>query len=252
MRTIAVSGSASGIGAAVRARLEASGERVIGIDLRDAEVVADLGTPGGRAAAVAAALEHAGGRLHGVVACAGVGPHVGVPALVVSVNYFGAVALLEGLRPALAASRGAAVAVGSNSALLAAADTELADACLAGDEPHARARATAAPGPGAYAGAKLALHRWVRRQATGPAWAGAGVRLNAVAPGATATPLLRAGLDDPILGPAIRAFPVPLGLGQAPQVAAPIVFLLGPDAAWCCGSILVADGGSEALCAPDR
>jgi len=61
MRTIAVSGAASGIGAAVRARLEASGERVIGIDLRDAEVVADLGTPGGRAAAVAAALEHAGG-----------------------------------------------------------------------------------------------------------------------------------------------------------------------------------------------
>ena len=44
MRTIAISGSASGIGAATRAMLEAAGDTVIGIDLRDAEVTADLST----------------------------------------------------------------------------------------------------------------------------------------------------------------------------------------------------------------
>ena len=42
MRTIAISGSASGIGAATRAMLEAAGDTVIGIDLRDAEVTAWL------------------------------------------------------------------------------------------------------------------------------------------------------------------------------------------------------------------
>ncbi|MGH7899301.1 MAG: hypothetical protein ACREQQ_15200 [Candidatus Binatia bacterium] len=54
MREIAVTGSASGIGAAIRARLEADGAKVIGIDLRDAEVIADLSRSGDRRTAVAA------------------------------------------------------------------------------------------------------------------------------------------------------------------------------------------------------
>ena len=40
MAGIAVTGSASGIGAATRELLEADGHRVIGVDLRDAEVTA--------------------------------------------------------------------------------------------------------------------------------------------------------------------------------------------------------------------
>jgi len=51
MAVAAVTGSASGIGAAIRARLEAEGDTVIGVDLRDAEVTADLATPAGRAQA---------------------------------------------------------------------------------------------------------------------------------------------------------------------------------------------------------
>ena len=34
-------------------------------------------------------------------------------------------------------------------------------------------------------------------------------------------------------------------------IAAPIAFLLGPDAAFCCGSVLFVDGGSDALMRPD-
>jgi len=48
--TAVVSGSASGIGAAVAARLRSEGARVIGIDLRGADVTADLGTAEGREA----------------------------------------------------------------------------------------------------------------------------------------------------------------------------------------------------------
>ena len=57
MATCVISGSASGIGAATRERLQADGFEVIGIDIRDAEVIADLSKPEERTAAVAAVLE---------------------------------------------------------------------------------------------------------------------------------------------------------------------------------------------------
>ena len=50
MGTICVTGSASGMGAATAARLRDDGHRVIGVDQRDADVVADLVTADGRAA----------------------------------------------------------------------------------------------------------------------------------------------------------------------------------------------------------
>jgi NAD(P)-dependent dehydrogenase (short-subunit alcohol dehydrogenase family) len=108
-------------------------------------------------------------------------------------------------------------------------------------------------GQHAYASAKLAIARFVRRSAPQAEWAGAGVRLNAVAPGAVATPLLTAGLDDPLYGPAIRGFPIPLGgFGRPEDIAAAAAFLLGPDGAFCCGTVLFADGGSDALLRADQ
>lgn len=47
-RTIVVTGAASGIDAATVERLKSAGERVIGVDLRNADVKADLGRPGAR------------------------------------------------------------------------------------------------------------------------------------------------------------------------------------------------------------
>jgi NAD(P)-dependent dehydrogenase (short-subunit alcohol dehydrogenase family) len=250
---VVVTGSGSGIGAAVRRRIESSGARVVGVDLRGAEVEADLGTVDGRAAAIAGVLAITGPALDGVVACAGLGPHVTDRRAIVSVNYFGAVAVLEGLRDALAAARGAAVAVSSNSATIGNSEGAIAAACLAGDEREARRLAADADGVSPYAESKLALARWVRRQATTAAWAGSGVRLNAVAPGAVHTPLLQGGLDHPVLGDAIRNFPIPSGgFGTADQIAGAIAFLLGPDASFCYGSVLFADGGTDALFRADR
>jgi NAD(P)-dependent dehydrogenase (short-subunit alcohol dehydrogenase family) len=250
---IAVTGSASGIGAAVRARLERDGAAVLGVDRRDAEVVADLATREGRAAAIATVRERCGGRLDGLVACAGLGPQVPALETIVAVNYFGAVATLDGLRECLAAAGGAAVAVSSNSSSLPNAESPLVERCLDDDEDGARALAVTLPGATVYASSKLALARWVRRQAPGPAWAGARARLNAIAPGAVHTPLLQEGLDHPVLGPAIRGFPIPTGgFGTAEQIAGAIAFLLGSDAAFCCGAVLFADGGTDALIRPDR
>jgi NAD(P)-dependent dehydrogenase (short-subunit alcohol dehydrogenase family) len=249
---IAMTGSGSGIGAATRARLQAAGHEVLGVDLRGQEVDADLSTSAGRLAAVAAILEWCGGTLDGFVGCAGVGPQVEPPSLIVSINYFGTADLLDALRPALAASGDAQVVViSSNSTTtVPAIPDELIEACLAGDE--ARAGAAAPDSNYAYAGSKLALARKVRREAPGPAWAGAGIRLNAVAPGAVLTPLLQGGLDHPEYGPAIRGFPIPTGgFGTPEQIAAVIGFLMSPDARFVCGSVWFADGGTDAMIRAD-
>ncbi len=247
---VAVTGSASGIGAAVRALLAADGCQVIGVDQRDAEVIADLATPAGRAAAAAALTGACGGRLDGMVCCAGLGPTC-PPALIAAVNYFGAVELLDAMLPALSAGDGpGAVVIASNSASLVPRHEPLVGALRAGDTDAAAAAAAGADGATVYAMSKLALIRAVRRRAQ--AWAGHGVRLNAVAPGPVRTPLLQASLDDPVLGPLTEALPVPLGRRAEPaEIAGVIAFLLGPAAGYVHGSVLFADGGTDALVRPD-
>ncbi len=118
MGTYAVTGSASGMGHATAQRLRADGHRVVGVDLHDADVIADLSTPQGRSKAAAAVLELAGGHLDGAVLAAGVGPLPGRDnvRLILSVNYFGVVDLLQAWQPAFAASgKAKVVVVGSNS-----------------------------------------------------------------------------------------------------------------------------------------
>lgn len=261
MGTIAITGSASGIGAATRVRCERAGHVVVGVDRHDAEVVADLSTPSGRDAAVDGVLDHCGGVLDGLVTAAGVGPPFPAEPMV-SINYFGSEALLTGLRPALAAGSAEGgvpsrvVAVSSNSTTtMPGIPDELVDACLAGDEDLARTL-VAGYGPmaigWAYAASKTAIARFVRRNAPTADWAGAGIRLNAIAPGATMTPLLQAGLDDADYGPAIRDFPVPTGGFASPdQIARWIEFMSGDAADFLCGSIIFVDGGTDALVRPD-
>ncbi len=58
-RTYVVTGSASGIGAATALMLRARGDRVVGVDLKNADVEADLSTAVGRCRAILdACLRH--------------------------------------------------------------------------------------------------------------------------------------------------------------------------------------------------
>jgi len=254
MSVCAITGSASGIGAAIRRRLEKDGARVIGVDLHDAEVVADLSSKSGRDAAVAGVLARCDGRLDRLVVAAGIGTHVKPPSRLASVNYFGAVDLLDGLFEALRKGTApAALAVSSSSAQLAPVDeSPYVKALLAHDEPEARRLADEIGNSIlAYLGSKHAVSRAVRRRAA--AWGRAGVRLNAVAPGPVRTPLLQGDMDDPVTGAAVRNFQVPLGrVAEPEEIAELAAFLLGPAGSFIQGSIYYIDGGSDAELRPDR
>ena len=267
MSTFVVTGSASGMGAASAARLLAAGHRVIGVDLRDADIVADLGTAEGREHTVAEVTRLSEGRLDGVAAVAGVGPSMRDAAALVSINYFGTVALLTGLHPLLAASgAGRAVVISSNSSTTVPfVDNTLVDLALAGDEERAREQAAAgqavipaelmatSPSLVAYASSKFALSRWVRHTAVTPEWARRGILLNAIAPGAVMTPLMTestgAGADfDPDSFPT----PMPLGIfGQPEDVAFWVEQFLRPEARFTTGAVLFVDGGTDPAMRPD-
>jgi NAD(P)-dependent dehydrogenase (short-subunit alcohol dehydrogenase family) len=255
MGTICVTGSASGMGAATAARLRDDGHRVIGVDQRDADVVADLSTREGREGAIAGVGDATGGALDGLVTFAGLGPLPGRSgALLTSVNYFGSVELLAGLRPLLAnGTDAAAVAVSSNSTTCQPGiPQDLVDACVAGDETRARDLGDGHGSILAYPASKIGIARFVRRNAPTDDWIGSGIRLNAIAPGLIDTPLTAEGKADPELGPLLDGFPIPAGRpGRPDEIAVLVDYLLSPLAGFFCGSIVFCDGGTDALLRPD-
>ena len=256
MSLIAITGSRSGIGAATAALLRERGHRVVGVDIESADVVADLSQPEGRSGAVASVLDQCHGVLDGLVLCAGLGPVVKPHAKIAAVNYFGAIAMLDGLRDALGrGSSSAAVVVSSVSSVQTTWETNpIGRALEAGDHAQVAAileGAGAHAGQIAYAGSKNALTVAVRRRAV--EWGALGVRLNTVAPGVVETPLLQAGLAHPLYGPAISNFTAPIGRRAAPaEIASTIEFLLGPGASYVHGTQVFVDGGVDAMSRPTQ
>jgi len=252
-----VTGSASGMGAATRKRLEQSGDKVIGIDIRDAEIIADLSTHEGRAHAISSVKRRCKA-LDRLVSCAGIATYARPVSLIASVNYFGTVELLDGLLGLLEKGKNpAAVATLSNSAQWVQIDEEpYFQALLRHDEAEAVKilddfpDAFMAAGM-AYVGSKLALGRAIRQRAA--VWGKAGVRLNAIAPGNTRTPMLEKILEDPNLREGVLSMEIPLGrLNEPDEVASLIAFLCSPEASTIHGSIFYIDGGTDAVIRPDR
>ena len=117
MGVYAVTGSASGMGHQVAQKLCNAGHTVLGVDIKQADITADLSTAEGRQAAAAGVLAASGARLDGAVLAAGLGPGPGAERarLIAQVNYLGVVDLLSAWRPALAAADRAKVVVFSSN-----------------------------------------------------------------------------------------------------------------------------------------
>ena len=249
-RTYVVTGAASGIGAATAHFLRQRRGQVIACDRHDADVVADLTTADGRAALVAGVTRLSGGKIDAIVANAGAGP----PETMLALNFFGAVATLEGLRPLLDGSAAPRAVMVSSTSSLGPADATLVKACLALDEAAAIAAAklVLASGKyplGLYGSAKRALNCWCRRAAVGAQWAGAGIPLNVIAPGVVDTPAAAWILSDPDASAQMqRMVPMRAAYPARPeQLAALIAWCVSSENAVMTGQVVFADGGLECL-----
>lgn len=221
--TALVTGGASGIGCAVAARLREAGHAVVVWDLSGGDIACDVSDPD----AVSAAMEQTV-RDHGVptriVTCAGIGASGMLleqqPAdweRVLAVNLTGTwLTIRAGARAMIDAGVGGSiVAVSSISGTLADRDM------------------------GAYCVSKAGVDMLVKVAAV--EWGVHGVRVNAVGPGVTRTPMLAKPEQLPGWVEGLSERTAFGRLGEAADVAGAIVGVL--ELPWVTGQVVHADGG---------
>lgn len=255
MGVFAITGGSSGIGAKTVELLKKAGHEVINIDLRDGDICVNLATPEGRQEAIDRLHELHPEGLDGMICNAGVSGACGNLPLIISLNYFGTVALAKGVYDLLEKKHGNCVVTASNTISQGAGRMDIADLLNnIGDEQRilnlvsTLDGANLSVGNSIYVATKYALARWVRRHSA--SYAANGVRLNAVAPGnvntaMTATMSINAKM-------ALNALPIPTKYGletlmEPEEIASVIVFLSSPAACGINGNILFVDGGTDAL-----
>ncbi len=194
--------------------------------------------------------------IDGVLCNAGVGP-TAPPKKIFALNFFAAIAIAEGLRPLLKKKGGNCVVTSSNSITNATVKRDWVDMLSnVADENATMEFAGHIPPdktPSCYSSSKHALARWVRRVSS--SWAADGLRINAVAPGNTTTPMTK-GMTEKQMDAALL-IPIPTRYGRkefldASEIANAMVFLLSPLASGINGVILFVDGGIDALLRSER
>jgi NAD(P)-dependent dehydrogenase (short-subunit alcohol dehydrogenase family) len=221
--TALVTGGASGIGQEVAARLRDAGHDVVAWDLARADIDCDVSDPD----AVSAAMERTV-REHGVptriVTCAGIGASgmllqqsLAEWERVLAVNLTGTWLTIRAAAQAMIDARvgGSIVAVSSISGTVADRDM------------------------GAYCVSKAGVDMLVKVAAV--EWGAHGIRVNAVGPGVTRTPMLAKPEQLPGWVEGLSERTALGGLGAATDVAGAIVGVL--ELPWVTGQIVHADGG---------
>lgn len=250
-RKIVVTGAGSGIGAMCAQLVEDRGDTAIGLDLKNAEFEVDLSD---RAAVdnVVKQVEDRYGQVDGVIANAGT--QTNTP-LDLKVNFFGARNTVHAFRPLLAQSENGRVAITASAASLQPTDPHLVKLLLDDQESEALDYGQSLADQGEmtgyvnYSASKRAIATWVRRVAPTEEFAGAGIGINAVAPGVVATPMTTELLSTPQgREMAFGAMPAPYNGAQRPEdIADVLVFLVSGLNRSMTGQIIYVDGGFDAI-----
>jgi glucose 1-dehydrogenase len=74
-------------------------------------------------------------------------------------------------------------------------------------------------------------------------YAGRGIRVNAIGPGATVTPINRAWIDDPVKRAMVESHIPMARAGTSDEMAGVTCFLASDDAAYITGQTIFVDGG---------
>lgn len=218
-----VTGGASGIGSAVVARLRGAGHEVLVWDLAGGDIACDISEPDAVAVAMQRTLQSIGVPDR-FVTCAGIGASgllvEQTPEQwrrVLDVN-------LTGTWLAMRACAQAMIDVGTGGSIVAVSSISgtLADRDM-----------------GAYCVSKAGIDMLVRVAAA--EWGAHGIRVNAVGPGVTRTPMLARPEQLPGWVDGLTERTALGRLGEADDVAEAITSIL--DLSWVTGQILFADGG---------
>jgi NAD(P)-dependent dehydrogenase (short-subunit alcohol dehydrogenase family) len=237
-----VVGGATGMGAAAAALVQDLGAEVVVMDY------AEVGLPGVKAIqldlrdkhSIDAAVDDCGGPIHALFACAGVAD--GTPGLE-RINFIGHRHLIDRTLDADLLPRGAAIAMISSAAglgwepnldlLKEYLDTPDFDSAVAWIEAH--------PERNDYMWSKQAICTYVARQAL--ALAKRGLRINAILPGPTDTPLARANEDVWLGTGADYRAEAGIAASTPEEQAGPLVFLCSDAARYVSGITMITDAG---------
>lgn len=248
---VALTGGATGIGAAVAAKFKAGGHHVTAFDISqpatdvDRWIKTDLSDP----ASIAAAVDASEGPYDALINNAGLPPREGLAELILRVNYFGLKAFLDGMLDKLApgsaivntASRAGAMwrdNLDEVKALMALEAAQVPDFIAAREMGATRA----------YNLSKEAVI--VLTLAQTEAMIARNLRMNSVSPAAVSTGIL----DDFVaaFGDRVAKNIARVGRPGLPEeVADVIVFLASPQSNWLRGTDIVIDGGMGALAQTD-
>jgi len=247
----AVTGVASGIGAALAAQLLARGCRVTGFDVRTPQDAAfpchavDLGD----LSAIGPAVAPAQGPFDGLCNNAGISPKPGQEAAILTINFFAQRAVTQALLPRLAPGA-SIVNMASRAGVRWRENIEQVKRLAALDPRDVAAfvRDERIDAVRAYNLSKEAMIAWTLAESE--AMTARDLRINALCPGAVATGLLTdfaAAFGEAMARNVARAGRP----GKPEEIAAIAAFLLGPDSSWLRGAEISPDGGMGAFAASD-
>ena len=243
---VAVTGGASGIGAAVVRKMQAAGHHVTSFDIAEpAGVDHWIQTDLSDAASIEAAIRAAEGPFDALINNAGIPPREGMAAQVLQINWFGLVAFLDGMLDQLNPG-GAIVNVASRAGAMWQQNLEQVQALRALPAAGVPEFLTAygINATRAYNLSKEAVI--VMTHARCAEMIARDFRMNAFSPAAVSTGIL----DDFVkaFGPKVAANIARVGRAGTPEeVADVIAFLASPDSHWIKGQEIAIDGGMGAI-----